>query len=95
MDALTAFGFAVSAVLICYALEDRSHWFVRRSPDHVRSGRHTASCKAHGRSERLRPSSRLWRCAAGIKLGHCKRQTRPQKVETGQGFALMAKKLNL
>src|SRR5882757_4803569 len=29
MDALTAFGlFAVTAMLVCYALEDRSHWFV-------------------------------------------------------------------
>jgi hypothetical protein len=29
MDALTTFGlFAVTAMLICYALEDRSHWFV-------------------------------------------------------------------
>ncbi len=29
MDELTAFGlFAVSAMLVCYALEDRSHWFV-------------------------------------------------------------------
>jgi hypothetical protein len=29
MDALTAFGlFAVTAMLISYALEDRSHWFV-------------------------------------------------------------------
>jgi hypothetical protein len=29
MDALTVFGlFAVSAMLVCYALEDRSHWFV-------------------------------------------------------------------
>lgn len=29
MDALTLFGlFAVSAMLIFYALEDRSHWFV-------------------------------------------------------------------
>ena len=29
MDALTAFGlFAVTAMLICYALEDRSTWFV-------------------------------------------------------------------
>lgn len=29
IDALTAFGlFAVSAMLICYALEDRSAWFV-------------------------------------------------------------------
>jgi hypothetical protein len=29
MDALTLFGlFAVSAMLVCYALERRSHWFV-------------------------------------------------------------------
>ena len=29
MDLLTAFGlFAVTAMLICYALEDRSHWFI-------------------------------------------------------------------
>jgi hypothetical protein len=28
MDTLTAFGlFAVTAMLVCYALEDRSHWF--------------------------------------------------------------------
>jgi hypothetical protein len=29
MDALTAFGlFAVTAMLVCYALESRSHWFI-------------------------------------------------------------------
>jgi hypothetical protein len=29
MDGLTAFGlFAVSAMLVCYALEKRSHWFI-------------------------------------------------------------------
>jgi len=29
MDSLTLFGlFAVTAMLVCYALEDRSHWFV-------------------------------------------------------------------
>ena len=29
MDALTAFGlFAVTAMLICYAAEDRSAWFI-------------------------------------------------------------------
>jgi hypothetical protein len=29
MDALTLFGlFAVSAMLVCYALENYSHWFV-------------------------------------------------------------------
>ncbi len=29
MDGLTLFGlFAVSAMLLCYALEKRSHWFI-------------------------------------------------------------------
>jgi hypothetical protein len=29
MDALTAFGlFAVTAMMVCYAFERRSHWFV-------------------------------------------------------------------
>ena len=29
MDALSLYGlFAVSAMLVCYALEDRSRWFV-------------------------------------------------------------------
>jgi hypothetical protein len=29
MDKLTAFGlFAVTAMLLCYALEQRSHWFI-------------------------------------------------------------------
>lgn len=29
LDALSLFGlFAVSAMLVCYALEDRSHWYV-------------------------------------------------------------------
>jgi len=31
MDALSLFGlFAVSAMLLCYALEDRSHWYIPR-----------------------------------------------------------------
>jgi hypothetical protein len=29
MDVLTSFGlFAVTAMVICYALENRSHWFI-------------------------------------------------------------------
>ena len=29
MDVLTLFGlFAVTAMLVCYALEDRSHWYI-------------------------------------------------------------------
>ena len=32
MDSLTLFGlFAVTAMMICYALESRSHWFVLAS----------------------------------------------------------------
>ena len=29
MDALTAFGlFAVTAMMVCYALDQKSHWFI-------------------------------------------------------------------
>jgi hypothetical protein len=29
MDGLTLFGlFAVTAMLVCYALEDRNHWYI-------------------------------------------------------------------
>jgi hypothetical protein len=41
MDALSLFGlFAVSAMLVCYALERRSHWFIL--------AQYTVSCRAHG-----------------------------------------------
>jgi hypothetical protein len=44
MDPLTAFGlFAVSAMLVCYALEERSLLV------HAVSVQHTDSSKAHGR----------------------------------------------
>jgi hypothetical protein len=52
MDQLTLFGLlAVTAMLIFYALEDRSPWFIWRSQAHVLSGRFTASYKARGPSE--------------------------------------------
>ena len=36
MDRLTLFGlFAVTAMLVCYALEDRSRWFVQIGRAHV------------------------------------------------------------
>jgi hypothetical protein len=50
MDLLTAFGlFAVTAMLVCYALEDRSAWFVLAFAGACALARFTASCKAHGR----------------------------------------------
>jgi hypothetical protein len=48
MDWLATFGlFAVTAMLVCYALEDRSAWFVLAFAGAC--ARFTASCKAHGR----------------------------------------------
>ena len=52
MDALTAFGlFAVTAMLICYALEDRSHWFVLAFAGRASSDRPTVYYRVHGLSE--------------------------------------------
>jgi len=47
MDLLTAFGLvAVTAMLVTYALESRSHWFTLAFAVGVCSVRSTASCKA-------------------------------------------------
>jgi hypothetical protein len=52
MGGLTAFGlFAVTAMLVCYALEDHRHWFVLAPPEHARSVRPVGSSRVHGRSE--------------------------------------------
>jgi hypothetical protein len=65
MDALTIFGlFAVTAMLVTYALEDRSHWFVLLF---------AASCalgSAYGFLQGAWPvwskrSGRSWRCGGG------------------------------
>jgi hypothetical protein len=62
MDGLTLFGlFAVAAMLVCYALEDRSHWFILA----FAAARSTDSCKARGRSGWSRRSGR--RCAAALE----------------------------
>jgi hypothetical protein len=57
MDALTAFGlFAVTAMLVCYALEDLSPWFVLSFAGHVRSDRPTDFFRVHGRLAWLKRS---------------------------------------
>jgi hypothetical protein len=49
MDALTAFGlFAVTAMLVCHALESRSHWFILAFAVRAPWKRFTVSCKALG-----------------------------------------------
>ena len=57
MDGLTLFGlFAVSAMLLCYALEDRSHWFILAFAVACALGSFTDSCRAPGRSGWSKPS---------------------------------------
>ena len=41
--------FAVTAMLLCYALEQRSTWFIIALPDRAPTDRCTASFKVHGR----------------------------------------------
>jgi len=51
MDLLTSFGLvAVSLMLVFYALEDRSAWFVLASPGRVCLPAHMAFCREHGLS---------------------------------------------
>ncbi len=66
MDRLTAFGlFAVTAMLICYAFEDRSHWFVLGLPFLVHWDQPMAFSKAPGRLERWKRSGVWWPYGAG------------------------------
>jgi hypothetical protein len=55
MDALTLFGLsAVTAMLICYALEDRSRTYILAFAASCVLGSATDSCRERGRSECLR-----------------------------------------
>src|SRR6476619_1384370 len=60
MDALTTFGlFAVTMMLLCYALEERSPWFI------LAFAVACASSRAPGRSASLRRSGRSSRRGGG------------------------------
>ena len=51
MDPLTIFGlFAVTLMLLCYAAEDRCHWFILAFAAACALGSVTDSCRAPGRS---------------------------------------------
>ena len=51
MDALSLFGlFAVTAMLVAYALEDRSHWFILAFAGACALGSVYGFCRAPGRS---------------------------------------------
>ena len=68
MDALSLFGlFAVTAMLVCYALEDRSHWLILAFAVACALG------SIYGFVQGAWP-----RCGAGISGGNPKPSFRPQ-----------------
>jgi len=74
MDALTWFGlFAVSAMLLTYSMEERSHWFVLGFAAAL-LGRSTDFFKALGRS--------AWskRCGRGLRSSGGARGEEPRKT---------------
>lgn len=67
MDSLSLFGlFAVTAMLVCYALEDRDRLFILGFAAACALGRSTDFCKAHGRSGWWKLSGLASRCGAGL-----------------------------
>ena len=66
MDPLSAFGlFAVIAMLVCYALEDRSPWYIFGFAVACALGSIYGFLQAHGRSAWSRRCGHWSRCAAG------------------------------
>ena len=65
VDSLTLFGlFAVTSMMICYALESRSHWFVLAFAATCVLASAYGSCRAPGRSAWSKRSGRWLRCGA-------------------------------
>ena len=66
MDALTAFGlFAVTAMLLCYAMEDRSSWFVLAFAGACALGSVYGFLQGAWPFGVVDPSGRSWLCVAG------------------------------
>jgi hypothetical protein len=66
MSLLTAFGlFSVTAMLVCYALESKSSWFILGFAGACTLESVYDFCRAHGPSEWSRLSGRWWQGGAG------------------------------
>ena len=66
MDGLTLFGlFAVTSMLVCYALEDRSRWFILAFAAACALGSIYGFLQGPGRSAWSRRSGPALRCGAG------------------------------
>jgi hypothetical protein len=67
MDSLSLFGlFAVTAMLVCYALEDRNRLFILGFAAACALGSIYGFCRAPGRSGWWRRSGPASRCGAGV-----------------------------
>ena len=70
MDALSLFGlFAVTAMLVCYALEDRDHLLSSRSRPLARWPQFTDFSRAPGHLALSRRFGQWSRCGAGTSGG--------------------------
>src|SRR5580692_468935 len=80
MNSLTLFGlFAVSAMLVCYALENRSHWFVLLFAVSCSLGSAYGFLQGAWPFGLVRRSGRLWPFGAGLPceiLDSCRQRTR-------------------
>jgi hypothetical protein len=66
MDCLTAFGlFAVTAMLVTYALEDRSSWFILAFAGACALGSAYCFFRGPGRLDLLKQFGPWWRYAVG------------------------------
>ena len=66
MDPLTLYGFiAVALMLVCYALEDRSPWFIFAFAISCLMASSYGFLQVHGRSDWSRESGPSLRCANG------------------------------
>jgi hypothetical protein len=70
MDGLSAFGlFAVAAMVVCYALEDRSPWFILGFAAAYALGSVYGFLQVPGRSVWSRRSGPWLRCGVGMNAG--------------------------
>lgn len=66
MSPLSAFGlFSVTLMLVCYAMEKRSPWFILAFASPARSAQRMDSFREPGPSDWWRPCGRWWHFPAG------------------------------
>jgi len=90
MSGLSLFGlFAVTAMHVFYALENRSPWFILAFALACLLGSATDSCREHGHSELSKRSGHWLHCAAGDRRHTFRRNRQPRTRGSRKGAALL------